>query len=1120
MRFTRLLIESFMAIQRADIEFGPGLNILYGPNDLGKSTLARAIRAALLVPPGSAESAHFEPWYADATPSVSLTFVDGSAQFWRVSKNFGDARAGAELRHSKDGVSFTVDCKAREVEEKLRALLGWGIPAPGGKGAPRGLPSSFLANALLSEDTDVNAILGEGLAGDLEGSGKVRLTKALATLAQDPILKKVLDEAQREVDDCFTPQGRRKRGQTSKFTEAGNAIKKLEDERVALQRQQVESSTIEDHVRGLRERRDHADTAVKELNASLAEIGEQLALTRRREEARTHLETARKALALVVAHADRVTALALDLERLAGESGSREASKKRADAQFAEAEAAQRAAVEVHREATSEKGAHQRELRQAQLAGRAATLGAKKQDAEMRRSTLEAALRTRTTAEAARQSSAVTHAELQTGSRQLIEARVRMAALEQEDELARALIAYGRWRAAVSAAEEAQRETTAAGGLRDGAGRKDSEAAALEMRAGAMEEDGRRRAASLPLEPDLAPLIRLEQEVALAEAAIGGGLSVTVRPHAAVALRVLADQKAVLDERDVTGDRAVEAERRVRVFVGELVDIEVTAGGADQRRTAESARTRWNTEVVPELKRAGVESVAELSAACAEVAKIRKAAVELRTSANAARGEAARLRERAAFHEQQVTKLTVDPGEVEARSVAIGNTSRGVLDVQFVNLGKTWESQADARASRKAKELKSAQTEVMSREQAMKVAEYKASEAERASTEASAVSNSAFTALGSPDAEALLRAVVDELDTIARGAAEVASERVGLGAEASTLVANAHRKVEAAVERLRIAREAQDTAMAALDGARAALNARTGEHRALAEQLAAMNRDGAAALVAQRGQELQGVPAGPPASDADVERVEQHLETASRELDQAKEELHKGEGALSKVGGAAVRESVERLEEAVADAHIRWRELEIDADAWKLLLDTLRAVENEEGAHLGRALAGPVATRFAELTSGRYPSLRLDATLKTEAVEVAGGGAQGADVLEALSLGTRNQLATLIRLTIADQLGSAIVLDDHLAHTDPSRLAWFRGVLMKTALNAQIIILTCRPEDYLTKEELPVGQGTTRDLAGGAIRAINVAQVVRRWAPGVGRAAPVGAGAAGSESGS
>jgi uncharacterized protein YhaN len=86
-------------------------------------------------------------------------------------------------------------------------------------------------------------------------------------------------------------------------------------------------------------------------------------------------------------------------------------------------------------------------------------------------------------------------------------------------------------------------------------------------------------------------------------------------------------------------------------------------------------------------------------------------------------------------------------------------------------------------------------------------------------------------------------------------------------------------------------------------------------------------------------------------------------------------------------------------------------------------------------------LAGPVGTRFAELTGRRYRELRIDAALKAEGLGVAGATAEARTVLKALSVGTRSQLAALVRLTIADQLDSAIVLDDHLVHTDVSRLA-------------------------------------------------------------------------------
>ena len=240
-----------------------------------------------------------------------------------------------------------------------------------------------------------------------------------------------------------------------------------------------------------------------------------------------------------------------------------------------------------------------------------------------------------------------------------------------------------------------------------------------------------------------------------------------------------------------------------------------------------------------------------------------------------------------------------------------------------------------------------------------------------------------------------------------------------------------------------------------------------------------------------------GVAGAPTVDEADVAATERSLEQAHRDLESAQEELHRAEGALSKVGGATVREELARIDEALAAARERERNLEVDADAWKLLRATLVEVEKRDGAHLGRALAAPVTARFAELTGSRYGNLRLDQALKTEGVDAAGLGAPGADVLGALSVGTRNQLATIIRLTIADQLKSAIILDDHLVHTDPTRLVWFRDALRKTAHNAQVVVLTCRPEDYLSKEDLS-GGAAIRDLGGGSVRAINFEAIVGR----------------------
>jgi uncharacterized protein YhaN len=96
-------------------------------------------------------------------------------------------------------------------------------------------------------------------------------------------------------------------------------------------------------------------------------------------------------------------------------------------------------------------------------------------------------------------------------------------------------------------------------------------------------------------------------------------------------------------------------------------------------------------------------------------------------------------------------------------------------------------------------------------------------------------------------------------------------------------------------------------------------------------------------------------------------------------------------------------------------------------------------------------------------------------------------------------VGTRSQLAALIRLTIADQLQNSIVLDDHLVHTDVSRLAWFHEFLRKVAVNAQIVVITCRPQDYLAELEVSA-EAPVIDLAGGTLRAIDLGRILHRHA--------------------
>jgi uncharacterized protein YhaN len=181
------------------------------------------------------------------------------------------------------------------------------------------------------------------------------------------------------------------------------------------------------------------------------------------------------------------------------------------------------------------------------------------------------------------------------------------------------------------------------------------------------------------------------------------------------------------------------------------------------------------------------------------------------------------------------------------------------------------------------------------------------------------------------------------------------------------------------------------------------------------------------------------------------------------------------------------------LEQTVGREH----ELEVEFDAWKLLLDTLRESEATEGQHLGRTLAGPISSRLRQLTGGRYGQLELGAHLEATGVEVAGACRD----IGALSAGTQDQLATLLRLCVAEQLHTTIVLDDHLSQSDPARVAWFNSILRGSAQQIQIVLITCRPSEVLSATEFPAPGESALTGAGGLVRAIDLSTVIRRFAP-------------------
>jgi uncharacterized protein YhaN len=227
----------------------------------------------------------------------------------------------------------------------------------------------------------------------------------------------------------------------------------------------------------------------------------------------------------------------------------------------------------------------------------------------------------------------------------------------------------------------------------------------------------------------------------------------------------------------------------------------------------------------------------------------------------------------------------------------------------------------------------------------------------------------------------------------------------------------------------------------------------------------------------------------------EIAAAKEALDRARTDLAHVDWEIQRAHGALEQVGGGVARGRLRDAIEAYELAERGEREAEIDCEAWRLLLEQMKLAAAVQASNLGQVLGPAVAARFEDLTTKRCQGVRVNAALRMEGVLLRGEVRPTGRI----SVGTREQLSTLYRLALAEYLQSTVVLDDQLVQSDEIRMDCFRALMADKARSFQIIILTCRPTDYLASGALvPDGQGTWTDSNGGCTRAINLEPAVQR----------------------
>ncbi|SDU26401.1 AAA family ATPase [Halopseudomonas salegens] len=168
-------------------ELQPGLNVIAGPNESGKSTLVRAIRAAFFERHGSSVVTDLQPWGdSSAAPEISLRFL-WQGESWHLHKRFlKQKRCDLHIENQHWSGS--------EAEERLAALLGYEFPGKGvSKAEHWGIPGLLwieqgsgheISGAVSHASEHLQAALGDTL-GELASSGGDRVVDAVtAQLAE------------------------------------------------------------------------------------------------------------------------------------------------------------------------------------------------------------------------------------------------------------------------------------------------------------------------------------------------------------------------------------------------------------------------------------------------------------------------------------------------------------------------------------------------------------------------------------------------------------------------------------------------------------------------------------------------------------------------------------------------------------------------------------------------------------------------------------------------------------------------------------------------------------------------------------------------------------------------
>ena len=595
-----------------------------------------------------------------------------------------------------------------------------------------------------------------------------------------------------------------------------------------------------------------------------------------------------------------------------------------------------------------------------------------------------------------------------------------------------------------------------------------------------------RSAITVPTPSALGPMRRLARELDSARGALDVGFVVTVTPKAHLDLRVQKDGQEI-DSTSTTQPVDIEAKAEVEVAIADIATVRVRGGRREAQEKALELEDRWHREAGPHLIAAGVTELDGLDTKIAE-------AQELDACIKTKDVEMESLRAQISALANAAETLREASDRAGACRAVLGDVALDTLAAELTALGTDATAGLRKRRQQLSREVEAARRIASEAANDRILADERTRNSKSARDAALNARDAALTAFP----EGADAALVAARAALVAGAAE--KEKVA--AEFASLEHTIKARKERIDAALSDARTDAAHATTAVETAQGQLTTAKTDHASAQGRLIELRRKRDAENLAAAEATLQEAKerhAALPVPDRIV--IENEVTAAQNAaagvksaLEGIERDIQRAHGALEQVGGAVARERLRDATEAFELAERQERETEAEYEAWRLLLDQMKEADAAQASNLGQALVPAIAARFEELTQRRYQTVQLTAQLATEGVIVAGALRS----TSLISVGTREQLSTLYRLSLAEYLNTTIVLDDQLVQSDDNRMDWFRGLLTEKARTFQVVVFTCRPSDYLAATSMvPAGSGFHTDTDGGLIRAIDLERALK-----------------------